>query len=314
MSRDVLLAFRFETHDRAPAFRERFRGRRVHTLQDLPDDLSNIAYAVVWNPPRGLLASLPNLEIMFSLGAGVDHVVAQPDLPDVPLVRFVDPDLSGRMAEWVTLHCLLHLRRQHDLDAQQRDRVWREPPVPAAHQVRVGIMGFGTIGQACAKPLRALGFSVAGWSRSRKRVEGVESFTEPELDAFLARTDILVSLLPATADTKGILNASLFARLARDGPLGGPVLLNAGRGSSQDETDLAAALRNGTLAGASLDVFETEPLDTSSDLWHAPNCYVSPHMAAVSDPQAFVRNVAAQIERHERGEPLLHVVDRSRGY
>jgi len=180
--------------------------------------------------------------------------------------------------------------------------------------VRVGMLGFGVLGQDAARKLQALGFDVAGWSRSGRPVEGFRVYGGGELDAFLARTDILVSLLPLTPDTHGILDRRLFAKLARHGRLGGPVLINAGRGGLQVEADILACLDDGTLKAAVLDVFETEPLPEDSPLWGHPAVTLTPHNAAVSEPEATARYIAEQIRRFERGEPLENVVDPSRGY
>lgn len=300
------------------AWLERFRkfggGREVRLASDL-GNRDAIEYACVWKPPAGLLATLPNLRAIFSLGAGVDHLMGDPSLPDVPIVRIVDPDLTMRMTEYVVLHVLLHHRRMKLYEAQQRERVWKEHADPAASEVRVGIMGLGVLGQDAARALKALGFPVAGWSRTRKTIDGIETFAgTEELSPFLSRTDILVCLLPLTSDTRGFLNYGLFRALARDGALGGPALINAGRGGLQVETDILRALDDGTLAGASLDVFEEEPLPATSPLWTHPKVYVTPHNAAQSDPRALVKYVLAQIERFERGLPLENVVNRSRGY
>lgn len=300
------------------AWLERFRklggGREVRLAPDL-GNRDAIEYACVWKPPAGLLAKLPNLRAIFSLGAGVDHLMGDPSLPDVPIVRIVDADLTMRMTEYVVLHVLLHHRRMKLYEAQQREGVWKEHADPAASEVRVGIMGLGVLGQDAARALKALGFPVAGWSRTRKTIDGIETFAGmEELSPFLARTDILVCLLPLTPDTRGFLNYGLFRALARDGALGGPALINAGRGGLQVETDILRALDDGTLAGASLDVFEEEPLPATSPLWTHPKVYVTPHNAAQSDPRALVKYVLAQIERFERGLPLENVVDRSRGY
>jgi glyoxylate/hydroxypyruvate reductase A len=171
------------------------------------------------------------------------------------------------------------------------------------------------MGQATAKGLQAVGFSVAGWSRSIKNIAGVEMFSgEAGLEKLLAQTNILVCLLPLTASTKGILRYDLFRKLARGGALDGPFLINAGRGGLQVEDDILRALQNRTLAGASLDVFETEPLPLSSAFWTHSKVYVTPHNAASSDPRALVANIMAQIERYERGEPLQNQIDRKLGY
>src|SRR5215213_1548962 len=272
--------------------------RKIVTL-DEPFDRRDVHYAVSWKHPPGSLAGLPNLTAIFSLGAGVDHLMGDDRLPDVPIVRVVDPDLTECMSEYVVLHCLMHLRQQRRYDAQQRDKVWlEEEHPPAARDVRVGVMGLGVLGSDAARKLKAIGFDVAGWSRSPKIVAGVDTFSgEDGLDAFLARTDILVSLLPLTDETRGILDKGLFAKLARDGRLGGPVLINAGRGGLQVEADILAALSDGTLAAATLDVFETEPLPPESPLWAHPAVTITPHNAAMSDPESIAVQIAEQIRR-----------------
>jgi glyoxylate/hydroxypyruvate reductase A len=227
----------------------------------------------------------------------------------------VDPDLTQRMTEWVVMHVLLHHRQQKRFDRQQGERRWEEDEDQlAAKDVRVGVMGMGELGTDAASKLASLGFQVAGWSATRKELPGIASFAgENERDAFLARTDILVVLLPHTPATHGIINADLLAKLARDGRLG-PFLVNAGRGGLQVEADILAALDAGRLKGASLDVFEAEPLPASSRLWTHPAVYVSPHNAAISHPEAISAMIARQIERLEAGRALQHVVGRERGY
>jgi glyoxylate/hydroxypyruvate reductase A len=262
-----------------------------------------------------LLASLPRLAAIFSLGAGVDHVLADPTLPDVPIVRIVDPDLTMRMTEYVVLHVLMHHRHQRRYDAQQRERIWHERVQPPASAVAVGIMGLGVLGRAAAEALCRLGFRVAGWSRQPRFLPGIETFHgDAQLDAFLHRTEILVCLLPATPATRGILRLELLRKLMRDGAAGGAFLINAGRGALQVDADILTALDEGTLAGATLDVFATEPLPSASPFWTHPDVTVTPHSAAASDPQALVANIIGQIERFEAGLPLANVVDRSVGY
>ena len=210
----------------------------------------------------------------------------------------------------------MHLRQQRRYEAQQRERVWHDDRFqPAAREVRVGIMGLGVLGQDAARKLKVMGFDVAGWSRSPKSLEGSPTFAGEEgLDGFLARTDILVCLLPLTAETRGVLDRSLFVRLARDGRLGGPAVINAGRGGLQVEDDILACLDDGTLKAATLDVFETEPLPADSALWQHPAVTVTPHNAAMSEPDAIGRLVVEQIRAYERGEALRNVVDRQLGY
>jgi glyoxylate/hydroxypyruvate reductase A len=288
--------------------------RTVALWPDL-GDAATIGYALVWRPSTELFRQLPNLRVVFSLGAGVDHLVFRDDLPDVPIVRVVHPDLTQRMTEWVTLQVLMHHRRQRTYDAQQRAREWRELKQPAAGEVRVGIMGMGVLGRDAAAVLARLGFDVAGWSRRPSSVAGVRSFHgRDQLGAFLARTDILVSLLPLTPETRGILDMKLFRQLAADGALGGPVLINAGRGGSQVEADVVAALDTGVLAGASLDVFETEPLPTSSPLWGRENVILTPHCAASSEGAELAPAILEQIRAYEAGAPLKNVIDRAALY
>jgi glyoxylate/hydroxypyruvate reductase A len=298
---------------------ERFQRLMPERPVVVPGDLFDrrrVSYVATWGPKPGSLSGLPALELIFSLGAGVDHLMGYPDLPPVPIVRVAQDDLTHRMSEYVVLHCLMHLRDQRRYDAQQRAKLWdddRAPPV--AREVRVGMMGVGVLGQDAGRKLAMMGFDVAGWSRTPKILEGIPVFAGSDgLDAFLARTDILVCLLPLTEATRGILNRRLFERLARDGRLGGPILINAGRGGLQVEEDIVACLDNGTLMAATLDVFETEPLPEDSPLWTHPRVTVTPHNSAVSEPEATARYIVEQIRRHEAGEPLTAVVDPARGY
>jgi glyoxylate/hydroxypyruvate reductase A len=299
----------------AARFRKLAPARPIRIWPDDIGDPADVAYVCAWKAPHGLLAGFPNLKVILSLGAGVDHLMADPSLPDVPIVRFVDPDLTMRMREYVVLHVLMHHRRQRLYDAQQSRHVWREHDQPAASEVGVGIMGLGVLGHDAAESLQRIGFRVAGWSRTKRELAGIETFHGTEgLDAFLARTEILVCLLPHTPSTEEILNLSLFRKLKRDGALGGAYLINAGRGRLQVDADILAALDEGSLAGATLDVFPVEPLPPESDLWKHPNITITPHNAAVSVPAALVENVLQQIERFEAGLPLAHVVDRTAGY
>lgn len=277
-------------------------------------DPAAIRYAITWKPPAGLLASLPNLEVVFNLGAGVDGLLADPGLPDVPVVRLVDPNLTARMGEWVVLQVLTHHRRTLAYLAQQQRREWRELDQPMASEVRVGFLGYGVLARHAANLVSALGFEVQAWSRSEKDTDVTLHVGAAGLAPFLGVTDILVVLLPLTAATRGIVDARLIGQLAQDGALGGPVLINAGRGGLQNEADIDAALRSGALKGASLDVFDPEPLAHDSPLWDAPNLVITPHCAAVSDPEAVARYVARQMVAHEAGAPLANVIDRGRGY
>jgi glyoxylate/hydroxypyruvate reductase A len=287
---------------------------KIVTL-DKPFDRASVHYALSWRHPPGALNDLPNLRIILSLGAGVDHLFADPTLPDKPIARVVDPDLTSRMSEWVVMHALVHLRQLRRYEEQQRERIWEDDDQqPKASDIQIGVLGLGVMGKDAVAKLKALGFNVAGWSASPKSLPDVPCFSGADgLKHMLAQTDMLVVLLPLTDATRGIINASLLSQLKRGGSLG-PILINAGRGGLQVETDILAALDSGALKGASLDVFEREPLPKGSRLWSHPAVYVSPHNAAISSPQAIAALVARQIEAYERGEPLDHVVDRRRGY
>jgi glyoxylate/hydroxypyruvate reductase A len=220
-----------------------------------------------------------------------------------------------RVTEYVVLHTLRCHRRQALYDAQQRQQVWHVHPQPAASEVAVGVMGLGVIGGEAARVLARIGFKVAGWSASAKAIDGVETFHGAAgLDAFLARTEILICLLPLTAATTAILDRTLFAKLKRDGAAGGAFLINAGRGRLQVDADILAALDDGTLAGATLDVFPQEPLPPESPMWTHPNVTVTPHNAGDILPGILAAQVMQQIGRLERGEPLRGLVDRTRGY
>ncbi len=296
-------------------FGEMLPGREVATPENIRDP-EKVLYAATWKHASGSLSHYPNLRAIFSLGAGVDHVFRDSALPHVPVVRVVDPDLRDRMSEWVLLHVLMHHRQQRMYDWQQGERIWEDDRFqPAARDVRVGLMGMGVLGSDAARKLAMMGFDVSGWSRTRKEVDSVLSYAgAEELDEFLAETDILVSLLPLTPDTRGILNASLFGKLARDGRLGGPILINAGRGGLQNEADILDALDEGVLKAVTLDVFATEPLPQDSPLWHHPRVTVTPHNAAISEVEAIARFVVNNIEALERGEALTGVVDPARQY
>jgi glyoxylate/hydroxypyruvate reductase A len=227
----------------------------------------------------------------------------------------INADLTKRMTEWVTLQVLMHHRRQRAYDGQQRARTWLELRQPAAREVRVGIMGLGVLGSDAAEVLIRLGYQVAGWRRTAAEIPGMPVFHGPEqLDAFLARTDILVSLLPLTPETRGLLAIPLFEKLAQDGALGGPVLINGGRGGSQVESDIVTALDRRVLLGASLDVFEREPLDPASPLWGRDDVIITPHAAAWSDPAPLALAMLEQIAAFERGEPLRNAIDRAALY
>jgi glyoxylate/hydroxypyruvate reductase A len=315
------MAFLIACSSRAEQFAAEMRALEpALDLRIAPDvgPAADVDAALVWQPPAGLLATLPSLRLIVSVGAGVDSLLGDPTLPDVPLVRFVDPDLAGRMAEYIALQVLYHHRRMGEFRDLQAQKVWKYLPEPAAREVRVGLMGLGVLGQAAAAALRPFGYRLRGWSRKPKVLDGVACFCGPEgLDAFLAESDILAVLLPLTPETRGLLNRGLLRRLSRHGRSGllpGPVLINAGRGGLQIDADIVAALEAGELYAASLDVFETEPLPATSPLWQHPRVVVTPHNAAESAPAAIARYALHQWRACKSGATPANVVDRRRGY
>ncbi|MBY0338051.1 MAG: glyoxylate/hydroxypyruvate reductase A [Acetobacteraceae bacterium] len=284
----------------------------VRSLADPTVDLATVEYAVVWDPEPGRLASLPNLKVIFGSGAGVDGILADPLLPKhLPIVRCATPGATQRMGEfacWAVLSLMKGARRYALAQAEGR---WDDViPERMAGETVIGIMGLGAMGSRAAEMLLGLGFRVRGWSRSRKALAGVESFTgEAERDAFLAGTDILICLLPATPGTRGILAAPLLARLPR-----GASLINLARGSHQVLDDILAALDSGQLAEAFLDVFETEPLPATHRAWAHPSVTITPHAASLPPRRERAAYVADCIARFERGETLPNLYDHERGY
>lgn len=274
-------------------------------------DPADIDYVLAWKQPPGLLQTLPNLKVIFSLGAGVEHVLSDHTLPPgIPLVRMVDPGLTIGMVEFVLLCVLRYHRRLPEHEANQKARRWQALTPKLPQDQRVGIMGLGELGAACAQSLVTLDFDVAGWSRTAKSLAGMMCFHGPEgLIPFLNRTDIVVCLLPLTADTDSILNARTLAALPR-----GAYVINAARGRHVVEEDLLAAVDSGHIAGATLDVFRQEPLPPDHRFWSHPKVTVIPHSAALTQPKTAARTIADNIRRHQSGQPLLYVVDRARGY
>lgn len=270
-----------------------------------------INYALLWQPPPGLLATLPNLKAVFSVGAGVDHLTRDPDLPrHIPLIRMVESGLTAGMSEFVVLSVLLHHRFMLDYRAQAARGEWTEIQQIPAEERGVGVLGLGELGRDTLEKLKVFGFDLMGWSRGARTIEGVTCFHGPEgLARMLPRCKILVCLLPLTDETRGILNAGLFAQLPR-----GAALINVGRGGHQVEADILAALDSGQLGGASLDVYAAEPLPPDSPLWRHPRIVATPHIASMTMAKTAVASVLANIERIERGEPPLNVVDPGRGY
>lgn len=307
----MAILFYSTTHD-IPLWLEMLRRELpgVRILSDVGNRPGDVRLAVAWAPPHGYFDQFPNLEGVFSTGAGVEHLLAAGIAPHVRVGRVVDPG----MAEAMTQFCLYHAVRIHrNFDAiatQQRERRWFVPVQPRAVDTHIGILGLGTLGAHLAQALLPLGFTVSGWSRSPKSVPGVRALSGEEgLRDMQAAADQIVCLLPLTENTRGILNTGFFARMRR-----GAALIHVGRGLQVVMEDLVAALRTGQLGQAVVDVFPREPLDQASPYWDEPGLIVTPHVASQPDPLTAARQIAAQYRRLMAGEPMTNLIDRERGY
>jgi glyoxylate/hydroxypyruvate reductase A len=266
---------------------------------------------VTATPEPKALAAIPGLEVVFSINAGVDALLREDVLPaTLPLVRLVDPAMTAAMTEYVlgaVLACHRHLPLY---SAQQRQSIWRQLPEKLAQTRPVGILGLGELGQSAAARLTANGFPTQGWSRSRHDIAGVMCRSGRDgLDSVLRSSEILVNVLPLTPDTDGLLDRLALAKLPR-----GAWLINVGRGRHIVETDLLAALDEGGLAGAVLDVFEVEPLPPGHPFWSHPRILLTPHVSAPTSVETAARVIAGNLLGYEAGEPLRNVVDRTAGY
>ena len=274
-------------------------------------DRAAIDIALVAKPPAGELAKLPGLKLICSLWAGVDGLLRDPTFPrQVTLARLVDPYMTQAMSESALAHVMAAHRQLHTYRAQQAAGEWRMLQQPRSHDRRVGMLGLGALGTDAALKLKALGFDVAGWSRQPKSVPGIESFAGlDKLEAFLARTEILVCLIPLTVETRGLMNAKAFAALPRDA-----FVINLARGPLIVDHDLLAALDSGHLSGAVLDVFHAEPLPADHPYWRHPKVQITPHIAAISDVRSVVDVIADNIRGFRAGQPVRSRVDLTAGY
>ena len=278
---------------------------------DALGDKAEVGIALAWKPPAGLIASFPNVRLIVSLGMGVDHLLADDRLPEgVPIVRIMDDGLVGQMSEYAIYWALRHHRDIDKYAASQHAKQWKpEEFVDTLHR-RVGILGLGTIGQDTARKFAALGFPTAGWSRTQKSLPGIETFHGPDgFRRLLARSDILIDVLPLTRDTRGLLDAAAFATLPS-----GACFINMARGGHVDDAALLAALDSGHLAGAVLDVFHQEPLPSEHRYWTHPKVHVTPHIAGATNPRTASPGVIENIRRLRSGQPLIHTIDPHSGY
>lgn len=274
-------------------------------------DPACIEIALVANPPAGSLAGLTNLRLIQSLWAGVDRLLSDPMLPaHVPIVRLVDPNLTQAMTE-CALACVMFLHRQLPAYARQQGaHEWKKLPQPMAQERRIGILGLGQLGRAVAQALASFGFDVGAWSAGARRVEGIQSWSGASgLPRLLKRTDILINLLPLTAQTSGILNGNLFGHLPK-----GAAIINLARGGHLNENDLLDALAKGELSHAILDVFREEPLPPQHPFWNHPGITVLPHVAAVTDVNTAAKIAAQNVKAFRAGILPAPLVDRAKGY
>jgi len=287
-------------------------GLEVRGWDDPTVDPDAVTYVLVWEPEPGRLARYPRLRVIFSSAAGVDHITRDPDLPrGVPIVRMASEETAQTVGEYVCLAALSILRDSKRLAAAQAAACWDSFELPhTALDKRVGVMGLGNIGQVAARMLRGLGFAVAGWARSRRELDGVEVHSGASgLDDLLARSDILVGLLPETPQTRGLIDRDCIRRLPR-----GAGIVNAGRGSLIVMPDLIAALDEGRLGAAFLDVFDPEPLPPDHPAWRHPRITVTSHIAGFASRRARARSVAAVLAAYEGGNPLPNLYCADRGY
>jgi glyoxylate/hydroxypyruvate reductase A len=273
-------------------------------------DPAQVRYLAAWTLPADLVKGLPNLEVVFCVGMGVDQLDLSQVPASIPVVRMIEPGLVDGMVEFGTLAVLAIHRDWLAYAAQQREQLWKALPVRRAPERTVGVMGLGVLGQAVIEKLKGFGFRCAGWSRTPRRIEGVDCFAgEASLPAFLSRLDILVCLLPLTEATRGILDRRVFDAMPE-----GAALVSLGRGGQLVQDDLLRALDSGRLSAAILDVTDPEPLPAGHPLWTHPRVVITPHIASDTQAESSARVLLDNLQRHRRGEPLVGVIDRSRGY
>lgn len=270
-----------------------------------------VEFALTWKHPRGLFKNYPNLKVIASMGAGVDHITSDEELPEhIKVTKVVDDMLSADMGNFILSLILQHQRNLLDYSKQQAEKQWQPKSYRRNKDVRVGILGLGTLGKKAAEILVNNNFDVHGFSRNPKEINGVESFSgEDQMDDFLAKSDILVNLLPLTPKTEKVLNKELFEKLPE-----GAYVINVARGEHLVELDLLEMIDNGHLSGAALDVFWQEPLADDHPFWEHPKVFITPHIASVTHPEAVVPQIVENYEHMMEEEPLKNQVKRDIGY
>ena len=278
-----------------------------------PHDVNRdeVVFALAWRPPLGVFKDYPNLKWITSTGAGVDHILRDPDLPeDLPITRIVDERLTDDMTSYLVAQVMCHMRNVSHYKLLQINNEWQPKRYRDKVKTSIGIMGFGELGKDAAEKFRDLGFSVFGWAKTVKNVEGIKVYVGEEgFNEFLSNADILICLLPLTADTVNILNRDTFKQLPD-----GAFIINVARGEHLVEKDLLEAIDEGKLSGASLDVFRVEPLPKDHKFWHHPRITVTPHVASITSPQSVAPQIIENYRRLRDGTPLLNVISREKGY
>ncbi|EUB74176.1 Glyoxylate reductase (NADP(+)) [Pseudomonas sp. GM41(2012)] len=273
-------------------------------------DPQDIRYLAAWQAPDDLETLLPNLQVLFALSAGVDQLDLDRLPTTLPVVRLLDPSITRGMCEYATFAVLSLHRDMLRYRQQQMARCWQAHLLQPAAKRRVGVMGLGTQAQQILATLQTFGFALSGWARSEHRIAGVDCFAgDEQLPAFLGQCDIVLCVLPLTEQTKGILNRQLFQHLPK-----GAALVNMGRGGHLIEEDLLEALASGQLSAAVLDVLEQEPAAPDHPFWHHPQILLTPHIAAMTQPESAFSVLLENIRRHQRGESMLGLVDLKRRY
>jgi glyoxylate/hydroxypyruvate reductase A len=267
-------------------------------------------FAIVWAAPQQFFDEQTALQAVFNMGAGVDALLQRQMRADLPIVRLNDAGMGVQMAEYVCHALIRHTRDFELFEAQAQQGLWQEPPVLERADFPVGILGLGVLGEQVARAVQQFGFPVLGWSRTARQLDGIRClYGQAQLPAFLAGTRVLVNLLPLTPQTENLLNRTTFSQLQP-----GAYLINIARGRHVVDEDLLSLLDSGQMAGATLDVFRTEPLPAEHPFWRHPRVKVTPHIAGRTVLQDTVQQIVAKIQALQKGEPIEGVVDRVRGY
>ncbi|MFN2260865.1 MAG: 2-hydroxyacid dehydrogenase [Psychroflexus sp.] len=280
---------------------------QVYPEVERPDE---VEFAISWKHPEGIYQNYPNLKVIASMGAGVNHILKDKDLPkNIKVTRIVDEQLTKDMSDFVLLQSLAATRNLFKHFHDQQHKNWEVMNYQTPENTTVGIMGYGNLGQAAGEKLQKDGFNVIGFANSSKEINGISVYGKDDIDKFLNQTDVLVCLLPVTSATKGILNLDLFKKLKSKA-----YLINVARGEHLVEDDLVKAINEGFLSGASLDVFQEEPLPETHEFWAHPQIQVTPHIASMTDPNSVAEQLLTNYKNMKSGDDLIHQVDVEKGY